>query len=98
MTTNLSDFNGKRDRMPSIQEALQVSEEIGEKLDPLAIILFGSVAKGGSGNDLDFLIVIEEQKPLSEVDEKLRNLRKKLATADLMEADPQGFPRPFWFL
>jgi HEPN domain-containing protein/predicted nucleotidyltransferase len=45
----------------TIQDAREVTKAIIEKIKPLAIILFGSVARQGFGNDLDILIVISDK-------------------------------------
>lgn len=66
--------------MPDIQQARKASAEIRAKLDPVAIILFGSVARSGTGNDLDLLIVTREQKNREEIDRALRDLRKSTST------------------
>ena len=73
----LSSF--RKNKMPDLQDALLTSRVILEKLDPLAIVLFGSVAKSGTGSDLDFLVITQEQRSPAEIDEKLRDLRKSMA-------------------
>lgn len=46
----------------SLDDAKKVTERIVTELHPRAVILFGSVAKKGYGEDLDLLIIHEEQK------------------------------------
>lgn len=47
--------------MVTLQRAKDVSDLLVETIQPAAIIMFGSVAKDGVGEDLDLLIVIDDQ-------------------------------------
>lgn len=44
----------------TLEDAQSVSTTLAEKIRPLAVIVFGSVARSGRGNDLDILIVTGE--------------------------------------
>ena len=46
------------------EDAKKAATSIRKAVDPCSIVLFGSVAREGSGNDLDLLILIDERKPL----------------------------------
>ena len=46
--------------MITFNEAKKASQAIVRNLNPLSVILFGSVAREGLGPDLDFLIVTDE--------------------------------------
>lgn len=47
--------------MVTYEEARQVAAHLVKTVDPLCVVLFGSVAKQGQGEDLDLLIVLEDQ-------------------------------------
>jgi HEPN domain-containing protein/predicted nucleotidyltransferase len=46
--------------MVTLKEAKVVTHHIVKQLQPLSVVLFGSVAKKGFGRDLDLLIVIDD--------------------------------------
>jgi predicted nucleotidyltransferase len=46
--------------MITFTEAKKASQAIVRNLNPLSVILFGSVAREGQGQDLDFLIITDE--------------------------------------
>jgi len=46
--------------MITFNEAKKASQAIVRNLNPLSVVLFGSVAREGQGQDLDFLIVTDE--------------------------------------
>ncbi len=46
--------------MITFQEAKKASRLIVRNLNPVSVVLFGSVARDGKGQDLDFLIVTDE--------------------------------------
>jgi len=47
--------------MVTYEEARQVAAHLIKTVDPLCVVLFGSVAKHGQGEDLDLLVVVEDQ-------------------------------------
>ena len=47
--------------MVTIKEAKETSKHIVNTIRPVAIILFGSVARNGFGEDLDLLIIIDDR-------------------------------------
>ena len=47
--------------MVTIEDAREVARELESKLSPVAVLLFGSVARSGKGTDLDMLIVTEQE-------------------------------------
>ena len=46
----------------TVKDAKEVTEVIVKELQPFSVLVFGSVAKNGSGEDLDLLIVMDEEK------------------------------------
>ncbi|MBU1152389.1 hypothetical protein KKB84_00205 [bacterium] len=48
--------------MVTLKDAREVSSEIVRTLQPISVIVFGSVAKEGIGEDLDLLIISEDSK------------------------------------
>jgi HEPN domain-containing protein/predicted nucleotidyltransferase len=53
---------GGRLRMVTLKEAKRLTKEIVKTIKPLSVILFGSVARCGEGEDLDLLIITEKVK------------------------------------
>jgi len=47
--------------MVTYEEAREVAAHLVKTVDPLCVVLFGSVAKQGQGEDLDLLVVVEDQ-------------------------------------
>lgn len=47
--------------MVTVKEAKETSKHIVDTIRPVAIILFGSVARNGFGEDLDLLIIIDDR-------------------------------------
>jgi HEPN domain-containing protein/predicted nucleotidyltransferase len=47
--------------MVTLRDAKEVSDAIIKTLDPISVMVFGSVAKNGTGEDLDLLIVVEDK-------------------------------------
>lgn len=47
--------------MPTLQDAKEITETIVKSNQPLAVIVFGSVARNGTGNDVDLCIVFEDK-------------------------------------
>lgn len=48
--------------MVTLEEAKTVSKEIVRRFQPVSITVFGSVARTGSGNDLDIMVVVDETR------------------------------------
>lgn len=48
--------------MVTLDDAKEVSRTITEKIMPISIVVFGSVAKNGIGNDLDILIITKDNR------------------------------------
>jgi HEPN domain-containing protein len=46
--------------MVTLKEAKDVTNSIVKGLQPLSVVLFGSVAKEGTGNDLDLFILVDD--------------------------------------
>jgi HEPN domain-containing protein/predicted nucleotidyltransferase len=44
----------------TLKEAKAVTDSIVKRLHPLSVVLFGSVARESTGNDLDLLIIVED--------------------------------------
>lgn len=53
--------------MITLTEAKEVTKAIVDQLDPMAVVLFGSMARRGKGDDLDLLIVSGGDESVSEV-------------------------------
>lgn len=51
--------------MVTIKDAKEVSNVIIKTLDPISVVVFGSVAKNGIGEDLDLLIVVDDRSDKS---------------------------------
>lgn len=76
--------------MGSMNDTLSVLEQL-RKLSPQAIILFGSAARGEmkKDSDLDFLVVIDSDKPFTD---RMRDIRTQIKTntpLDLIVLTPQ---------
>jgi HEPN domain-containing protein/predicted nucleotidyltransferase len=65
--------------MVTIEHAKQVAEVLVEKISPLSVIVFGSVAKLGEGSDLDIFVVTEQDDMLNEVRKCLRDYNNRFA-------------------
>ncbi len=59
--------------MVTIKDATEIAGKLAEKLSPVAVLLFGSVARSGKGTDLDMLIVTEQEDMQETVDLCLRD-------------------------
>ncbi len=46
--------------MVTFEDAKKAAQSIARALDPFSVVLFGSVARQGMGNDLDLLVVIDD--------------------------------------
>jgi HEPN domain-containing protein len=47
--------------MITLKDAKKTSDAIVKTLNPVSVIMFGSVAKEGTGNDLDLLVITEDE-------------------------------------
>jgi len=47
-------------RMVTIEDAKEISNVIIDSIDPISILVFGSVSKKGFGEDLDLLIIVDD--------------------------------------
>jgi len=70
--------------MVTLKDAREVSKEIVKEFHPISVIVFGSVAKEGRGEDLDLLIVSEDnQKSIKELNgllfKQIRRFYKRFA-------------------
>ena len=63
--------------MVTLKDAKEVSDVIIKTLEPISVIVFGSVAKNGIGEDLDLLIVIDDQSDKSQTMDDLSLLAHK---------------------
>jgi HEPN domain-containing protein len=63
--------------MVTIKDAREVSMRVKEVLHPITIIVFGSVAKVGVGEDLDLLIITEDRKDIGELNRVLSGQLKE---------------------
>ncbi len=59
--------------MVNIEDAREVANNLAVRLSPVAVILFGSVARSGKGADLDMLVVTEQEEMRETVDLCLRD-------------------------
>jgi predicted nucleotidyltransferase len=48
--------------MVTLQDARHVAQAIRKVVHPHAILLFGSVAREGKGNDLDLLVLFDDKE------------------------------------
>ena len=62
--------------MVTIEDAREVARKLQSKLSPVAVLLFGSVARSGKGTDLDILIVTEQENMQEKVSVCLRDYCK----------------------
>ena len=70
--------------MVTLQDARDVTNVIVDSIKPILVMLFGSVAKEGSGTDLDLLIIVDEEYGGSEgaylsVHKSLKEFYKRFA-------------------
>jgi hypothetical protein len=52
---------GSDSRMVTVEDAKEVSRALVKRIDPVAVIAFGTVATQGRGHDLDILIVTQDR-------------------------------------
>lgn len=63
--------------MVTLKDAKEVSAAIIKTLEPISVIVFGSVAKNGFGEDLDLLIVIDDKSGKFQAKDDLNLLAHK---------------------
>ena len=80
--------------MVTLEDARTVSEALAERILPVAVIVFGSVAKSGQGNDLDLLVVTGEDTPGESVGLALRDFYERFAI-DYFVASAEALTREF---
>ncbi len=84
----------------TMEDAKRVTERLVHTLDPLAVILFGSVSKEGKGDDLDILVVAEgSQEKLGEINDEIRLLLKPFYRAfpiDVLVTSPELLKESFY--
>jgi len=71
--------------MAAIEQAKEVAAKPTKDVAPVAIILFGSTARSGVGNDLDLLVVTDREGITSE-------------WVSLRESSIEDFPLIAWWL
>lgn len=65
--------------MVTIDDARRVAQTLAEQISPVAVIVFGSVARTGKGSDLDILVVTEQDNMHEVVGEFLRDYYRNFA-------------------
>jgi len=65
--------------MPDLEDARFVARCLAEEAAPVAVIVFGSVARNGRGNDLDLLVVTERDGDDSSIRSVLKPLGNRYA-------------------
>lgn len=79
--------------MAAIEQAKEVAAKLAKDVSPIAIILFGSTARSGMGNDLDLLVVTEQEGMYERVGMSLREFYREfsidyfVATSDTITAE-----------
>ena len=63
--------------MVTFADAQEVARTLAEKISPVSVIVFGSVARSGKGNDLDILVVTDQEEMHGEVGGCLRGYYKR---------------------
>jgi HEPN domain-containing protein len=64
--------------MVTIEDAGNIARFLKDEISPVAILLFGSVARTGSGDDLDILVVTDQEDMQEIVGVCLRDIGKRL--------------------
>jgi HEPN domain-containing protein/predicted nucleotidyltransferase len=80
--------------MAAIEEAKEVVAKLAKDVSPIAIILFGSTARSGSGNDLDLLVVTEQEGMYERVGASLREFYRRFSI-DYFVATPDTITEEF---
>jgi HEPN domain-containing protein/predicted nucleotidyltransferase len=65
--------------MAVIEQAKEVATKLAKDVSPVAIILFGSTARAGEGNDLDLLVVTDHEGMYERVGESLREFFRRFS-------------------
>jgi predicted nucleotidyltransferase len=65
--------------MVTLQEAQEVARGLTAKISPVAVILFGSVAREGRGEDLDLLVVTGRDPDYGQVGHALEDYYSRFA-------------------
>ncbi|MBW2002718.1 MAG: HEPN domain-containing protein [Deltaproteobacteria bacterium] len=65
--------------MVTLEDARTIAQSLAEKISPVSVILFGSVARTGKGSDLDILVVTEQEDMHREVSSCLRGYNRRFA-------------------
>jgi HEPN domain-containing protein len=63
--------------MVTLENAKEIARMLAEKVTPLAVITFGSVAKEGRGHDLDLLIVSQHENLNPAIEQTIRHLSNR---------------------
>ena len=70
---------GRVKTMVTFADAQEVARTLAEKISPVSVIVFGSVARSGKGNDLDIFVVTDQEEMHGEVGGCLRGYYKRFA-------------------
>lgn len=70
---------GERRAMVAIEQAQEVADKLVRDVSPMAIILYGSTARNGVGNDLDLLVITEHEGMYERVGASLREFYRKFS-------------------
>jgi len=65
--------------MLTLENAREVTDALERETAPVSVILFGSVAREGSGVDLDFLVVTENEEDGKKVAQTMREQQERYA-------------------
>lgn len=80
--------------MVTLEDARMVSSALAERVFPVAVIVFGSVAKSGHGNDLDLLVVTGDDTANEAVHAALKEYHGRFAV-DTFIASVDALTREF---
>ncbi len=65
--------------MVTLEDARTIAQSLADKISPVSVILFGSVARPGKGSYLDILVVTEQEDMHREVSSCLRDYNRRFA-------------------
>ena len=65
--------------MAALEQAREVAAKLIRDVSPVAVILFGSVARTGTGNDLDLLVVTDREDMHGRVSASLREFYRRFS-------------------
>ena len=74
--------------LATLAHARSITLDIVRELDPLVVIVFGAVAREGSGNDVDLLIVVDDATPNLRAEDEPRLRRIVAAHSKTIAVDP----------